>query len=108
MLALGGFRIGTLVKLQYRHVKRDLQKMRTPIYIHVEAEITKGKYHDYDTFLGQDASEYLRTYLELRSRGSPTARGGINFVEFNSDFCCLFFFHTISFFVEKILWKLLH
>jgi integrase len=26
MLALGGFRIGTLVKLQYRHVKRDLEK----------------------------------------------------------------------------------
>ena len=56
------------------HVKRDLQKMRTPIHIHVEAEITKGKYHDYDTFLGQEASEYLRTYLELRSQGSPTGR----------------------------------
>jgi hypothetical protein len=43
MLALGGFRIGTLVKLKYRHVKRDLEKMITPIHIHVEAEITKGK-----------------------------------------------------------------
>jgi site-specific recombinase XerD len=74
MLALGGFRIGTLAKLQYRHVKRDLQKMRTPIHIHVEAEITKGKYHDYDTFLGQEASEYLRMYLELRRQGSPTGR----------------------------------
>ncbi len=74
MLALGGFRIGTLVKLQYRHVRRDIQKMRTPIHIHVEAEITKGKYHDYDTFLGQEASEYLRIYLELRGQGSPTGR----------------------------------
>ena len=74
MLALGGFRIGTLVKLEYRHVKRDLQKMRTPIHIHVEAEITKGKYHDYDTFLGQEASDYLRMYLELRKQGSPTGR----------------------------------
>src|SRR4030067_2501403 len=46
MLALGGFRIGTLVKLQYRHVKRDLEKGIIPIHIHVEAEITKGKYHD--------------------------------------------------------------
>ncbi|HDQ06122.1 MAG TPA: hypothetical protein ENN36_05310, partial [Candidatus Bathyarchaeota archaeon] len=60
MLALGGFRIGTLVKLQYRHVKRDLEKMNTPIHIHVEAEITKGKYHDYDAFIGQEAAEYLR------------------------------------------------
>jgi len=70
MLALGGFRIGTLVKLQYRHIKRDLEKMTIPIHIHVEAEITKGKYHDYDTFIGQEAAEYLRAYLEIRRQGT--------------------------------------
>jgi site-specific recombinase XerD len=70
MLALGGFRTGTLVKLQYRHVKRDLEKLLTPIHIHVEAEITKGKYHDYDTFIGQEAAEYLRAYLETRRQGT--------------------------------------
>ena len=43
LLALGGFRTGTLVKLQYRHVKRDLEKGTMPIHIHVEAEITKGQ-----------------------------------------------------------------
>jgi hypothetical protein len=43
MLALGGFREGTLVKLQYRHVKQELEKGITPIHIHVEAEITKRK-----------------------------------------------------------------
>ncbi|MDH5733246.1 MAG: site-specific integrase, partial [Candidatus Bathyarchaeota archaeon] len=74
MLGLGGFRIGTLVRLQYHHVKRDLEKMTIPIHIHVEAEITKGKYHDYDTFLAQEAAEYLRIYLELRRQGSPTGR----------------------------------
>jgi integrase len=70
MLALGGFRIGTLVKLQYRHVRRDLERMNTPIHIHVEAEITKGKYHDYDAFLGQEAADYLRAYLEIRRQGT--------------------------------------
>jgi site-specific recombinase XerD len=70
MLALGGFRTGTLVRLQYRHVKRDLEKMLTPIHVHVEAEITKGKYHDYDTFIGQEAAEYLRAYLETRRQGT--------------------------------------
>lgn len=70
MLSLGGFRTGTLVKLQYRHVKRDLEKGITPIHIHVEAEITKGKYHDYDTFLGQEAAEYLRLYLQMRRQGT--------------------------------------
>jgi len=70
MLALAGFRIGTLVKLQYRHVKRDFEKMTIPIHIHVEAEITKGKYHDYNTFIGQEAADYLRAYLEIRRQGT--------------------------------------
>jgi len=74
MLALGGFRIGTLVKLCYRHVKRDLERQAVPIHVHVEAEITKGKYHDYDTFLNQEAAEYLRDYLEIRRKGSPRGR----------------------------------
>jgi integrase len=74
LLALGGFRIGTLVKLQYRHVKRDVERGVIPVHVHVEAEITKGKYHDYDTFLGQEAVEYLKAYLESRRKGSPTGR----------------------------------
>jgi len=74
MLALGGFRIGTVVKLQYRHVKRDLERGTIPIHVHVEAEITKGKYHDYDTFLGQEAADYLRAYLEMRRNGSKTSK----------------------------------
>jgi len=74
MLALGGFRIGTLAKLQYRHVKRDLEKSVIPIHIHIEAEITKGKYHDYDTFLGQEAADYLKAYLEMRRNGTKTSK----------------------------------
>jgi site-specific recombinase XerD len=70
MLALGGFRIGTLIKLQYRHVRRDLEKGITPIHIHVESEITKGKYHDYDTFLSQEVADYLRAYLDIRHQGT--------------------------------------
>lgn len=70
MLALGGFRIETLAKLRYRHVKHDLEKGITPIHIHVEAAITKGKYHDYDTFIGAEAVEYLKLYLEQRRRGT--------------------------------------
>jgi len=68
-LALGGFREECLSKLQYRHVKDDLEKNIIPIHIHVEAEITKGKYHDYDTFLGAEAVQYLKLYLEQRKKG---------------------------------------
>ena len=69
MMALGGLREGTLAKLQYRHIKEDYEANRVPIHLHIELEITKGKYHDYDTFIGQEAVQHLREYIELRKRG---------------------------------------
>ena len=74
MLSLGAFREETLSKMQYRHVREDLEKGIVPIHVHVEAEIVKGKYGDYDTFLGQEATEYLKTYMQLRRQGSPDGR----------------------------------
>ena len=74
MLALGGFREETLSKLRYYHVKEDLEANKTPMHIHVEAEITKGKYSDYDTFIDQEAASYLRLYLQQRTQGSPDGR----------------------------------
>ena len=75
LLALGGFRLGTLVNLKYRHVKKDLEAGRIPLHVHVEAEITKGKYHDYDTFLGTEAVECLKVYLDMRRKGTQTTGG---------------------------------
>jgi len=57
------------VKLCYRHVKLDLERQAIPIHVHVDAEITKGKYHDHDAFLNQEAAEYLRGYLKIRRQG---------------------------------------
>lgn len=74
LLALGGFREGTLVRLCYRHVADDLERGVVPLHVHVEAEITKGKYADYDVFLGAEAVEYLRLYLAQRRAGSPELR----------------------------------
>jgi integrase len=69
-LALGGFRVGTLVKLQYRHIQKDIEQGKAPIHIHVESNITKGKYADYDTFVGSEAVDYLKAYLEIRRKGT--------------------------------------
>ena len=69
MLALGSFRVGTLCKLRYRHVRNDLENNTTPVHIHVEASITKGKYHDYDSFIGPEAVAYLKAYLDARRNG---------------------------------------
>ncbi len=68
--ALGGFREETFSKLLYRHVKEDLEAGTVPVHVHVEIEITKGKYHDYDTFLGAEAVYYLKLYLEQRRKGT--------------------------------------
>ncbi len=70
ILALSGVRIGTLVKLTYRHVKQDLEAGVVPVHIHVEADITKGKYGVYDTFLGAEAIQYLKAYLDMRRKGT--------------------------------------
>ena len=70
MLSLGAFREETLSKLKYKHVQEDLENNRIPIHVHVEAEITKGKYHDYDTFLGAEAVQFLKLYLEQRKKGT--------------------------------------
>jgi integrase len=76
LLALSGVRIGTLVKLQYRHVKHDLENGIMPVHMHIEAEITKGKYHDYDTFIGAEGVTYLKAYLKARSIGNERLEGG--------------------------------
>lgn len=74
LLALGGFREETLTRLEYHHVREDLEAGRVPIHVHVESEIVKGKYGDYDAFLATEAVQYLRLYLEDRRRGSADGR----------------------------------
>ncbi len=69
MLAQGGFRVGTLCKLRYSHIKEDYERNIVPIHIHAEAKITKGKYQNYDTFIGKEAVDYLRAYIESRKFG---------------------------------------
>jgi hypothetical protein len=70
-LGLGGFREGTLNKLKYYHIKDDFERGISPLHIHVEAHITKGKYADYDTFISHEGINYLKAYLKMRQRGSP-------------------------------------
>lgn len=74
MLALAGFRLGTLCALKYYHVMDDLEAGVTPVHIHVESEITKGKYGDYDTFIGQEAIQYLNLYLDYRRKESSSGK----------------------------------
>jgi site-specific recombinase XerD len=84
LLALSGLREDTLSKLKYYHIKEDYEVQRTPIHVHVEVEITKGKYADYDTFIAQESADYLRLYIEGRRKGSPDGRDPAENIEDNS------------------------
>ena len=53
-------RIGTLVKLTYGHIRQDVEAGITPVNIHVEEEVTKGKYHAYDTFVSNEAVKAIK------------------------------------------------
>jgi hypothetical protein len=70
MMATGGFRKDTLLALEYRHLKNDFEKNIIPLHVHVEPSITKGKYCSYDTFLNEEAVEYLKAYIDARKRGT--------------------------------------
>jgi site-specific recombinase XerD len=108
ILALGGFREGTLVRLHYRHVREDLEKGIMPVHVHVESDITKGKYHDYDTFLGEEAVEYLRLYLEARRHGSVHAEIPAEEISDNSPLIRDEMYEVARPVGEKQLYKIIH
>jgi len=64
MMATSGLRIGTLFRLKYKHLKRDLEAGRIPVAIHIPADITKGRYMGYTTFINAEAVHYLKLWLK--------------------------------------------
>jgi len=70
ILVTSGLRIGTLLQLKYKHVMEDLEANRIPCMIRVDADITKGKYAPYITFMNEEAVYYLKLYFDERRRGS--------------------------------------
>jgi integrase len=70
ILATSGLRIGTVLQLKYKHVMEDFEANRIPCMIRVDADITKGKYAPYITFINEEAVYYLRLYLEQRRKGT--------------------------------------
>ncbi|HEV2119338.1 MAG TPA: site-specific integrase [Candidatus Bathyarchaeia archaeon] len=69
VLCLSGMREGTLVRLKYGHIKRDYEAKNPIIHVHVNEDITKGKYAPYDAFFSHEAEYYCRQYIEARKKG---------------------------------------
>jgi site-specific recombinase XerD len=70
ILPTSGLRIGTLLQLKYKHIMEDFEANRIPCMIRIDADITKGKYAPYITFMNEEAVYYLNLYLEQRRKGT--------------------------------------
>jgi integrase len=68
VMAQSGLRPHTIKQLRLKHLE-DLEKV--PCKIEVPQELAKGKYGSYVTFIGPDATKYLRLYLATRANLSP-------------------------------------
>jgi integrase len=64
-----GLRPDTIRQLQFR----DLESLdRVPCKVNVPRTKTKGEYGEYFTFIGEDATRYLKGYLATRKNLKPT------------------------------------
>lgn len=65
-MAQSGLRPTTICNLRLKHVEPDFSSGKVPCLVNVPEEITKGQYHGYITFIGEDALKYLKAYLNTR------------------------------------------
>jgi len=71
MMAQTGLRPESLCNLRMKHIEPEFSKGIIPCKIDVPQEITKGQYRDYFTFMGEESTKYLRSYLATRSNIGP-------------------------------------
>jgi integrase len=67
MMTQSGLRPGTLCKLRITHIQPDFRKRAIPCKITVPQDLTKGKYRDYFSFMGEESVKYLDNYLKTRA-----------------------------------------
>lgn len=72
MLIESGLRIGTVLQLRYKSIQKDYERDVVPCRVAVTREQTKGKTHDYYSFIGKNTIDYLRQYFEKRQKGTKT------------------------------------
>jgi len=70
ILAQSGLRIGALTKLTYGHVREGLEKGEVPFRIHIASQLAKDRVKGFETFIGPEAIELLKAYIEARERGT--------------------------------------
>lgn len=69
-MAQSGLRPTTICNLRLKHIEPDFSSGKIPCLVNVPEELTKGQYHGYITFVGEEAVEHLKTYFRSRIRKS--------------------------------------
>lgn len=82
MMSQSGLRPDTLAKLRLKHLEPDFSRNTIPCKITVPEELTKGKYHDYFSFMGLESVKYLKAYLNTRG---PLRHGEYVFTSYGTD-----------------------
>jgi integrase len=68
MMLESGQRPDTLVKLQYKHIKREYESNKIPMMIELPSNIIKDRLGYRFSFIGDEAYKSLREYLKTRPR----------------------------------------
>jgi len=66
IMAQSGLRPATLCNLRLKHIEPEFSKGIPPCKIDVPQDLAKGKYREYFTFMGDESSKYLQTFLDTR------------------------------------------
>jgi integrase len=66
IMAQSGLRPSTLCMLKLKHLEPDFSQGKNPVMVKVPEDLAKGKYHEYFTFIGEDAARLLKDYLNTR------------------------------------------
>jgi integrase len=90
-MAQSGLRPTTICNLRLKHIEPDFSGGKVPCLVNVPEEITKGQYHGYITFIGEDAARHLKAYLNTRRN---LAKECYLFVNYGSEDSMIF--NTVS------------
>ncbi len=66
IMAQSGLRPSTLCMLRIKNLEPDFSQGKNPTMVKVPEDLAKGKYHEYFTFIGEDAIRLLKDYLNTR------------------------------------------
>ena len=67
-MAQSGLRPTTICNLKLKNIEPDFSAGKIPCLVNVPEEATKGQYHEYISFIGEEAVRHLKAYFNTRRK----------------------------------------